>query len=659
VSPDEQGDSRFDQLLRRAVRRARLLVAAEAAAAGVAVAAISMAAGALTAFMLALWRSQDASRSRVVRRLEQFDPACRNVLVTADEIAAGTLSPPLLVRQRVLCEAMARLETVDSTRALSTARLRRWITVAAASWLVAAGLTAWRGSTAPVRLFGLRTQAGSVQSGPPRPLHVAVRIEPPPYTGRPRASAVDPADITAIEGSVVQLTIDSDAAHVSVEHDGDTRALARGADGRFTDRRTMARSGYLLVSAANGSRRMIPATVLPDALPAVRMTTPGRDLVYGGGNPRIHFDAHATDDFGLQSLVLRYTKVSGSGEQFSFAEDDIPLTVTKTDARDWNGSAVRSLTDLGLKDGDTLVYHAEAADARPGDGRARSDTFFIEISRLGVAAGDAFTLPEEESRYALSQQMLIVKTERLDERRASLSRPEFTDASMNLAVEQRMIRAELVFMLGGEVEDEEVEAQQSTELQEGRLANRGQRDLREATVAMSRAEKLLTGADTADALRAERAAVNALQRAFARDRYSLRASATQSQLDSTRRLTGADSQAIGWRRLLASAPANRRAAALRSLLSGLGEIVRRARDARPDDIADRAAISVLAELAVRIDSQSVALRQVAADLQRLADGWDASARDARIRELAPITERAAQEARRSLADPPADVRSAR
>ena len=38
---------------------------------------------------------------------------------------------------------------------------------------------------------------------------------------------------------------------------------------------------------------------------------------------------------------------------------------------------------------------------------------------------------------------------------------------MNLAVEQRMIRAEFVFMLGGEINDEEVEAEQSVELQEG------------------------------------------------------------------------------------------------------------------------------------------------------------------------------------------------
>src|SRR5262245_30049610 len=126
---------------------------------------------------------------------------------------------------------------------------------------------------------------------------------------------------------------------------------------------------------------------------------------------------------------------------------------------------------------------------------------------------------------------------------------EVSEAALNLAVEQRMIRAEFVFMLGGEVEDEEVEAEQSTELQEGRLQNRGQRDLRAATIAMSQAEKLLTGANTREALLAERAAVAALQRAFARDRFILRALGSRTSLDPKRRLTGSVAKAAGARRV--------------------------------------------------------------------------------------------------------------
>src|SRR5262249_591004 len=217
-------------------------------------------------------------------------------------------------------------------------------------------------------------------------------------------------------------------------------------------------------------------------------------------------------------LALCYTKVSGSGEQFTFTDGEIPLAIDTHGDRDWRGSTTRTLAELGLAEGDMFVYRAVAADMRPGDsGEAASDAFFVEVSKLGVAAGDALTLAEQETRYALSQQMLIVKTGRLNQRRSSTSEAEFREASQSLAVEQRMIRSEFVFMLGGEIEDEEVEAEQSVEIQAGRLANRGQRDIRAATVAMSQAEKLLTAANTADALKAERAAVEALQRAVARE----------------------------------------------------------------------------------------------------------------------------------------------
>ena len=338
--------------------------------------------------------------------------------------------------------------------------------------------------------------------------------------------------------------------------------------------------------------------------------------------------------------------MSGSGEQFEFKEGEIPLKVTRGTTREWHGVAARSLAELDLNDGDMLVYRAVAADERPGDGSASSDAFFIEVSKLGVAAGDAFTLPEEETRYALSQQMLIIKTERLQQRRASMPPEELADAALNLAVEQRMIRAEFVFMLGGEVQDEEVEAEQSTELQEGRLQNRGQRDLRAATIAMSQAEKLLTGTNTAEALVAERAAVAALQRAFARDRYILRALASRANLDPARRLTGDLKGASGWVRSIAPEPEDRRAAQLQDLMAGIGAFMRDA------NALGSAGAAVLARQALRIDPESIALRGAATDLQAVADTWTAIPADARRQTLDAAAGQVAAEAARALAAAP-------
>jgi uncharacterized protein DUF4175 len=611
VSPDERAVA---GAIDATLRRARLFAIAEAVAWGLVAASAQPLGGALVGAVIAVWRWRATRRETILRAIERTHQSSRNLLVTADELAGGRLTASSSMRARVFADAAAIARRLDSRTIVPGGRALMAGAVALVAWAIVMTMPFWRGRltrivTGVVQRV-LVPDAGLAHS----PLRVTVTIRPPAYTGLKDTTTADPEQVQAVEGSMLTVAVDTTAPRLTIEHDGASRSVARGPDGRFVDRIQATRTGYLIVAADAGARRLIPIVVAPDALPSVRITVPGRDLVYAGGNARIAFDARATDDFGLRSLALRYTKVSGSGENFEFQDGEIPLEVKESSARDWAGRASRSLAELGLKDGDMLVYRAVAADARAGDGTGSSDAFVIEISKLGVAAGDAFTLPEEETRYALSQQMLIVKTERLHQRRAAMTPAAVTDDALNLAVEQRMIRAEFVFMLGGEVENEEVEAEQSSELQEGRLQNRGQRDLRAATVAMSRAEKLLTGANTTDALVAERAAVAALQRAFARDRYILRALATRSQLDAARRLTGDLAGAGDWRRVPPDVGENRRAALLQDLLRGIADLAR-------DRGAPRARAAVLAGEAIRIDPESAALRRVATELQRAADAF--------------------------------------
>src|SRR5262249_35052600 len=162
-------------------------------------------------------------------------------------------------------------------------------------------------------------------------------------------------ELRVIEGSVATVSIDSRAARVAIEREpGVATPLVRGGDGRFAQRVELTRSGYLLVTADDGARRLMAVAVAGDALPSVRSAAPGRDLIFAGGDPGIRFDVDAEDDFGLRSLSLRYTKVSGSGEQFDFEEGEIPLAVTRASGREWRGSASRSLGDLQLQEGDML-----------------------------------------------------------------------------------------------------------------------------------------------------------------------------------------------------------------------------------------------------------------------------------------------------------------
>src|SRR6185295_1058167 len=133
-------------------------------------------------------------------------------------------------------------------------------------------------------------------------------------------------------------------------------------------------------------------------------------------------------------------------------------------------------------------------------------------------------------------------------------------------------------------------------------------------------------------------------------RYILRALATRSQLDPSRRLVGNLSEAVGWRRNPPDVPANRRAAVLQDLLRGIGELVQLARDRNSPAPTFRQRALVLAEEAIRIDPASVRLRETAMQLQRAADAEADPA--ARSRALSASAEAASSEARLAHADPP-------
>ena len=169
-----------------------------------------------------------------------------------------------------------------------------------------------------------------------------------------------------------------------------------------------------------------------------------------------------------------------------------------------------------------------------------SDSYVIEVGKAQEATSSGFAVPPETDREGLSLSALIQKTERLDARRTSMPDTDFAEAARGLAIEQRMVRTEVLFLMGahGHVGDEEAEAAHSHEIQEGRLENFGQDALRVATQLMTTAERSLVAADTRAALVDQRRALAALQRALSRQRYFLRTLAMRSRIDPSRRLAG-------------------------------------------------------------------------------------------------------------------------
>jgi hypothetical protein len=392
-------------------------------------------------------------------------------------------------------------------------------------------------------------------------------VTPPRYLASKTDTLESPEQVQAMVGSVLEVVVDSRHDTVLVQTDSGTVQASRSPQGDLVWRGRVERDGFLAVSdprhpdslrrdtqpsvAGQHSVTLLTIIARPDALPTVRIRQPGRDLMVDSTRQQLQIDVEASDDLGLRSLTLPYTRVAGAGERFTFTEGELPLAIRKTSTTSWSASATLSLAALLRDPGDLVVYRARARDAQPGATPTESDAFIVErLPDDGVAAA-GFALDPDEDRYAVSQQMVILKTERLIAARAGLPADRVAGEARALAGEQRRVRAEFVFMTGGEFEqalvatedgmddlDETHEAESEGDLSAGRMANRGRAALLTAIRAMSRAALALGESDLTTALRLERVALTNLQEAFARQRFLMRALSQREQLDFGRRLTG-------------------------------------------------------------------------------------------------------------------------
>jgi hypothetical protein len=513
-------------LLSRVRARLRARAAAHAFTAGGALFALLMV-GALplltsvvAALIVALaivawqWRIGDPAIAREIETRHPLD----NLLITAIEIEQRPRPLSAEIRDAVWQQATAGARGADAARIVALAQP---VAVVAAV-LIGCVLLARNGNVTEQVRQRLGTAAASTPVAP----DISVRVQPPAYTQQPIETQTNPTQLTVVSGTAIRI---ESASRVLREW---IATASESLDLRVDD---SAASRFLLVN------------VIPDAPPSVRITTPGRDTALASPDVAMQLEVDSTDDLGLASLSLRYTKASGGGENVTFTEGELPLSVERVNTRQWRARAHWPLAPLGLGDGDVLVYRALARDANPNGEAVESDAFLIEIGRAAEIASAGFALPTEERKYAISQQMVIYKTEQLQANRARHP-DDWLEQTRMIGLEQRMVRAEVVFLSGGEVQDEVEEAAHSHELAEGRLENRGRAEMVRALNFMSRAEAQLNDGNATGALVFERQALASLERALDRRRYFLRTLPDRARIDITRRLTGERGEARSWTR---------------------------------------------------------------------------------------------------------------
>ena len=522
-----------------------------------------------------------------------------NLIVTAVELETHPRPVRAEIRDEIIHQASARASTIDVKRTIPIAQP---IAIAVVI-LVGCAFVSRIGSASypmPSRVPLVAALSGTAGTS------FDVRVTPPAYTRRPAEVLRDPVQVTVLEGSRIQIP-----------------AVRR--DWIATES-----SAIEVKTSSDAEAKFLSIVVTPDLPPGIRVVEPGKDAAFAQPRGQIGIRIQTTDDLGLTALSLKFTKASGGGENVSFTEGEVPLRIDRRGDQHWNAQASLDLESLGLADGDILVYRAIARDTNPRGAPVSSEQYLIEIGKNAEIADAGFALPSEEKKYAISQQMVIFKTQRLIEARNDKSAPSRTlgegwmDQARGIAIEQRMVRAEIVFLGGGEVEDELEEAAKSDELTEGRLQNTGRTEMLHAINAMSRAEAQLNDGRLEDALVFEKQALASLERALDRRRYFLRTLPDRSRIDTNRRLTGERRDARSWERDSPLTPAPETIEGQRQLMRELAANV--AIDAR------------LAARLAAVDPTSGQLQKAAVALASARD--DAARQAARNAAMAALTNHA-------------------
>lgn len=205
----------------------------------------------------------------------------------------------------------------------------------------------------------------------------------PEYTGMEPQLYEDGGDVYAPEGTRVRIravpTMPITGGRITLSEGGEV-ALSLQPDGSLGGEFTVETPGlYQVEMEATGRRRSAASPeylieIMDDAAPRVVFDKPGRDIKVTLTD-EVYLEAHATDDFGVQSLELVYS-VNGGAEQVVPLYQARPMTEV-------SAGHTFYLEELDLQAGDFIAYHARTVDVGPLPRKTiSSDMYFVEVLSL-------------------------------------------------------------------------------------------------------------------------------------------------------------------------------------------------------------------------------------------------------------------------------------
>jgi len=197
-------------------------------------------------------------------------------------------------------------------------------------------------------------------------------------------------DVRAIEQTEIEVQVSADRPMTPGELIVDERivplALAgASATATFT---VEADGQYHIVAKVGGERIRLTddyfITVTQDAAPSIEFARPGRDWS-ASRIEEVTAQVAATDDFGIESLALRYSVNGGDWQQVALGTD---ATEAAAEHVFFLESLAQPAADAPLAPGDLIAYYAVAEDRQQS---SRTDIFFVDVQPF-------------DRRYSQSQQ---------------------------------------------------------------------------------------------------------------------------------------------------------------------------------------------------------------------------------------------------------------
>jgi hypothetical protein len=403
----------------------------------------AVAAGALAA----LWRLARGAPfptvADVALWLDGAAPTLRFALVSA-------LDPGVPAATRARCAAHAATVDLEGVARRALAPVWRRVAVAAVG-TIGAALALPRGTVArvvaPTPGDGL-VAPGAASTADPL-ARIVVRVDPPGYIGGRGTTRDDPAAISGHPGSRVR--VDGVRAVSAPRARLDDRALAVTAGGGSWSVAFALPPQAGLLRLTHGRReRLLVVEPRVDSTPRVVLRTPERDSTLRIAAGALTVAADARDDLGLASLAVEYIITSGSGELFESRTGRLAGPAPTGRVASW-ASRLR-LDTLRLGSGDVMHLRAVALDRNDvtGPGVGVSETRAVRIARADEydsVAVDAVPPPEVE-KDALSQRMLLLRTEALIRQWPRLARDAARREAGAIARDQKRLRqrvGQLVF----------------------------------------------------------------------------------------------------------------------------------------------------------------------------------------------------------------------